>query len=222
MNILLFSGCFDTAIVSLFDGERLLGSKRLPSRSTSLLLAPAVGDLLKSFDVDFRFLDLIAVEAGPGAFTSLRVLVVTANAIAHAISKPVYSFNGLETRCFSQSLKSSKRYVVTLLNAYSNQVFVSVFDRLKNIFLHENLCIFFPEALELLLSFSSDADFLVKIKPEHQAELSAKLTGFDPIDTTVIDEQFVINKILDCRQKSCLKTSEMAMPFYIKAGFVTK
>lgn len=69
---------------------------RLGPRSHGELLAPAVRDLLAGAQLAATDLTAVAVGLGPGPFTSLRVGIVTAAAIALAAGRPAYGACSLD------------------------------------------------------------------------------------------------------------------------------
>jgi|GEM_PF-453319 len=74
----------------------------------------------------------IAVDCGPGAFTSLRVIISTVNGLSFASKIPLIGVSGLQALC-EQSLfalnaqkKLNVSHVACLLNAYNNDVYTLV------------------------------------------------------------------------------------------------
>ena len=60
-------------------------------------LMPMIRDLLKDEETSLADLDAIAVSAGPGSFTGIRIGVSTVRALAQACGKPVIKVPTLET-----------------------------------------------------------------------------------------------------------------------------
>lgn len=65
-------------------------------RRSGELLAPLIVEVLDEAGVDRRDVDLVGVGLGPGPFTSLRVGVVTAAALADALGVPAYGACSLD------------------------------------------------------------------------------------------------------------------------------
>jgi tRNA threonylcarbamoyladenosine biosynthesis protein TsaB len=115
--------------VSIFSGKEFLDSViKIDSRASSALV-PALDLLLKNHDLKLEDLDFIAVDKGPGAFTSLRVIIATVNGIAFDNKVPLIGINGLEALALQAEfaikdfVKNKPNRVISLLNAYNNEVY---------------------------------------------------------------------------------------------------
>lgn len=92
---------FDTATplvsVALHDGEEVI-AELLSDRSMKHgeQLAPLIAQALEQADAVRQDLTAIAVGAGPGPFTGLRVGLVTARALGFALDIPVYGACSLD------------------------------------------------------------------------------------------------------------------------------
>lgn len=77
-------------IIALREGERLVARKKFsaPRRQAEKLL-PEIDKLLKAKKVRLGDLEKIVVANRGGSFTSIRIGVITANALAYALKIPV-------------------------------------------------------------------------------------------------------------------------------------
>src|SRR2546423_15600438 len=66
------------------------------ARAHGELLAPAVADALREGGVKPGDLAAVVAGVGPGPFTGLRVGLVTAAALAHALAIPAYGVGSLD------------------------------------------------------------------------------------------------------------------------------
>jgi tRNA threonylcarbamoyl adenosine modification protein YeaZ len=94
---------FDTATpavtVALHDTERrltLAARDRVDARRHGELLLPTIDEVLRAAGADKQQLGAIAVGAGPGPYTGLRVGLATAVALGHALGLPVYGICTLD------------------------------------------------------------------------------------------------------------------------------
>lgn len=94
-----------------------------PQRDLAAVLADRVCILLKSKSHTLKALEKIVVHAGPGGFTSLRIGVTTANALAYALGVPIVGVTGAVADLDSLLERS------TDLQAAIGRVVLPVYDR---------------------------------------------------------------------------------------------
>lgn len=83
MKILALETSAVTASVAVTEGEKLLAQSFQNSGLThSATLMPMVADLLKNTGLKLEDMDVIAVSAGPGSFTGIRIGVAAAKGLA--------------------------------------------------------------------------------------------------------------------------------------------
>ena len=93
MLLLAFDTATPAVTVALYDTERrltLAARDRIDARRHGELLLPAIDEVLRAAGVGKERLGAIAVGAGPGPYTGLRVGLATAVALGHALGIPVH------------------------------------------------------------------------------------------------------------------------------------
>src|SRR5262245_25509962 len=99
MNILAFDTCLGAVSVAVrWRGpEGLLWGEagELRSAGHAERLVPMIAEVMAGTGADFASLDRIAVTQGPGGFTSVRVGIAAARALALATGKPVVTATSL-------------------------------------------------------------------------------------------------------------------------------
>lgn len=89
-----------TASVALTDGDRVIKSEFVNSGLThSETLLPMVKRVMG--DNEFSGLDAVAITAGPGSFTGVRIGVATVKGIAFAGNIPCYGVSTLEAIAYN-------------------------------------------------------------------------------------------------------------------------
>lgn len=89
-----------TASVALTDGDRVIKSEFVNSGLThSETLLPIVKRVMG--DNEFSSLDAVAITAGPGSFTGVRIGVATVKGIAFAGNIPCYGVSTLEAIAYN-------------------------------------------------------------------------------------------------------------------------
>ena len=97
------------------------------ARGSAATLAASLDSLFAEAEVSRSDLIGVAVTAGPGSFTGIRVGIATAKAIGFALKIPVFGIDTLDA-LFEEALQNtpiaaSVSHVWTLLNAYRGQLF---------------------------------------------------------------------------------------------------
>ncbi|MDH6110961.1 tRNA threonylcarbamoyl adenosine modification protein YeaZ [Kitasatospora sp. MAP12-15] len=91
MLLLAFDTATPAVTAAVHDGTAVLAqTHQVDARRHGELLLPAIGEVLAAAGVDKRDLTAVAVGVGPGPYTGLRVGLVTAAALGHALDLPVY------------------------------------------------------------------------------------------------------------------------------------
>lgn len=97
MKILALDSSAVAASVALCEDERLIAQSFQNSGLThSRTLMPMTASLLKNCGASLSDVDVVAVAAGPGSFTGLRIGVAAAKGLAFVDSKPCAGVSTLE------------------------------------------------------------------------------------------------------------------------------
>lgn len=82
--------------VALHEQETLLGASEISiQKSHSRLITILIQELMRNCNIKLSDLDAIAVSAGPGSYTGLRIGVSTAKGLCFALGKPLIAVNTL-------------------------------------------------------------------------------------------------------------------------------
>lgn len=91
MLLLAFDTATPAVTAALHDGTAVLAeSTRVDARRHGELLLPVIDQVLRDAGAARSDLTAVAVGVGPGPYTGLRVGLVTAAALGHALSLPVH------------------------------------------------------------------------------------------------------------------------------------
>lgn len=103
----------------------LIEKKVISKLESSKNLIPSIDSILTKHNLKLDDLNFIAVNKGPGPFTTLRVVIVTANALNFATNLPLIGIDGLEA--LQEEYQDQNFEVsVAILNAYNNDVYYSI------------------------------------------------------------------------------------------------
>lgn len=113
--------------VGLYDGDETLAEYVSTKKENhSVRLMPAVRCVMEDAGVRPEELDGIAVAAGPGSYTGVRIGVTTAKSMAWALQKPLYGVSSLEALAYN-GLWSSAR-ILTFFDARRGQAFAGLYE----------------------------------------------------------------------------------------------
>ena len=76
-------------------GQLVSEIKVLQTRSAAAALAPSIKDLFQQSSLEISSIDAVAVAAGPGSYTGLRIASSTAKGICMPLGKPLIASNTL-------------------------------------------------------------------------------------------------------------------------------
>ena len=143
--------------VALFEGTDLLHSAQALHEKYvhASELLPMIDLAFQKTKRNLNELDAVAVCAGPGSYTGLRIGVSTAKGICHARNIPLIAINSLEIQAYGCPLEVSS--VVAIMDARRDEVYTQSFkragetwmplDEIRAVILDDKrpLDVFFPE-----------------------------------------------------------------------------
>lgn len=130
-TFLSLQGSYSILEISLFKNSKHVYTIKEKNIKASSLLIPIIKKLLKDNNLKLNDLDFITADQGPGAFTSLRVIISTINGLSFANKIPLIGIDGLEA-IYNEAKEQSDNNIVAILNAYNNDVFYA-FNKNNNI-----------------------------------------------------------------------------------------
>ena len=161
MKILAFETSAKAASVALMENGKLLGESYQNTGLThSQTLMVMAEDLLKTCNLTAKDVNAVAVAAGPGSFTGVRIGVAAAKGFAWGGELPCYGVSTLEA--MARNLGVYQGYVIPAMDARRNQVYTAIFyaenGRLNR--LEEDMAISLAELGEKIKNFAEPV-FLV-------------------------------------------------------------
>jgi len=130
LKILAFETSAKAASVALTEGGKLLAESYQNTGMThSQTLMVMAQDLLKACGLTPKDVDAVAVAAGPGSFTGVRIGVAAAKGFAWGGELPCYGVSTLEA--MARNLGVYQGYVVPAMDARRSQVYTAIFHAEK-------------------------------------------------------------------------------------------
>ena len=161
MKILAFETSAKAASVALMENGKLLGESYQNTGLThSQTLMVMAEDLLKACNLTAQDVEAVAVAAGPGSFTGVRIGVAAAKGFAWGAELPCYGVSTLEA--MARNLGVWEGYVVPAMDARRSQVYTAVFHAEKGVLrrIEEDMAISLAELGEKIKNFQQPV-FLV-------------------------------------------------------------
>ena len=161
MKILAFETSAKAASVALLDGGKLLAESYQNTGLThSQTLMVMAQDLLKSCGLTAKDVEAVAVAAGPGSFTGVRIGVAAAKGFAWGGELPCYGVSTLEA--MARTLGVWQGYIVPAMDARRSQVYTAIFHADKGILtrVEEDMAISLQELGEKIKNYEENV-FLV-------------------------------------------------------------
>ena len=149
MLILAFETSAKAASVALTEDGKLLGEAYQNTGLThSQTLMVMAEDLLKTCGMTPQQVEAVAVAAGPGSFTGVRIGVAAAKGFAWGGEIPCYGVSTLEAMALNIGVWQG--YVVPTMDARRNQTYTAIFHAEKGVLtrMEEDMAISFEELKE--------------------------------------------------------------------------
>ncbi|MDD6202632.1 MAG: tRNA (adenosine(37)-N6)-threonylcarbamoyltransferase complex dimerization subunit type 1 TsaB [Lachnospiraceae bacterium] len=165
MKILALDSSGLTASVAVVEDEITIAEYTVNYKKThSQTLLPMLDEISKMTELDLATVDAIALAAGPGSFTGLRIGSATAKGLAQALQKPIVpvpTVDGLAGNLFG-----TDKLVCPLMDARRNQTYTGLYEfqkqgdtyRMNRIL--EQCAVALDEILEKINSLGREVIFL--------------------------------------------------------------
>lgn len=126
MKVLGIDSSGMTATVALIDENKLIAEYTVNNKRThSETLMPMIDKVLTSAETNIRDVELLAIAAGPGSFTGLRIGAATVKGLGLSINVPVAAIPTCEG--LAMNLSGTDRLVCPLIDARRNQVYTGLY-----------------------------------------------------------------------------------------------
>lgn len=127
MKVLALDSSGLVASVAIVQDDELLGEYTINHKKThSQTLLPMLDEVAKMIELDMNSIDFIAVSAGPGSFTGLRIGSATAKGLALALDKKIVSVPTIDAMAYN--LWGSDAQICPIMDARRNQVYTGLYQ----------------------------------------------------------------------------------------------
>lgn len=127
MKVLAIDSSGLVATVAVVEDNELIAEYTTNYKKThSQTLLPMLEHVKEMIDLDLNTIDYLAVAAGPGSFTGLRIGSATVKGLGLALNKPVVEVPTLEGLAYN--LCGTNHLVCPLMDARRNQVYTGIYE----------------------------------------------------------------------------------------------
>lgn len=127
MKVLAIDSSGLVASIAVVEDETLIGEYSINYKKThSQTLLPMLDEVAKMIELDLADIDVIAVSAGPGSFTGLRIGSATAKGLGLALDKKLVSVPTVDALAYN--LWGTDSVVCPLMDARRQQVYTGLYE----------------------------------------------------------------------------------------------
>ncbi len=177
MKILALDSSGLVASVAVAEEDKLLAEYTVNYKKThSQTLLPMLDEIAGMIDLDLSTLDAIAVAAGPGSFTGLRIGSATAKGLGLALEKPLISVPTVDALAYN--LWGSDKLICPIMDARRSQVYTGLYEfrNGKFVVLEGQMAVSVEELSEILNKKNREVIFLGDGVPVYRELLESLLT----------------------------------------------
>lgn len=162
MKILGIDSSGTVASVAIVDGDITVAEYTVNFKKThSETLLPMIDEIVRMTETDLSTIDAIAVAAGPGSFTGLRIGSATAKGLGMAYEVPIIPVPTCHALAYNV-WSTNDVIICPIMDARRNQVYTGIykFEAGKLVVLQDQTAIDIKELLDMLVAYEQDIVFV--------------------------------------------------------------
>lgn len=130
MKILALDSSGLVAGVALMENDVLVAEYTTNYRKThSQTLLPMLDEIKKMVELDLHTVDVIAVAAGPGSFTGLRIGAATAKGLGLSLKVPIAAVPTVDALAYN--LFGTDKLICPIMDARRSQVYTGLYEFIR-------------------------------------------------------------------------------------------
>lgn len=155
MRILGIDSSGTVASVALLDGDITIAEYTVNFKKThSETLLPMIDEIVRMTETDLSTIDAIAVAAGPGSFTGLRIGSATAKGLGMAYEVPIIPVPTCHSLAYNV-WTTNDAVICPIMDARRNQVYTGIYkyEDGKLVVIKDQMAVDIKELLSMLLAY---------------------------------------------------------------------
>ena len=161
MKILGLDSSGIVASVAVVEDDILVAEYTVNYKKThSQTLLPMLDEIAKMTELDLNTIDAIAVAAGPGSFTGLRIGSATAKGLGLALKKPLVAVPTVEGLAYN--LYDTQGLICPIMDARRKQVYTGIyrFEAHRLVTVEDQMAVPMEELITKLNAYQQPVTFL--------------------------------------------------------------
>ena len=180
MKILALDSSGLVAGVAVLEDDNCIAEYTINYKKThSQTLLPMLDEVSRMIELDLNSIDAIAVAAGPGSFTGLRIGSATAKGLGQALGKPLIGIPTVDGLAYN--LYGTEKLICPLMDARRNQTYTGLYefvrqeDNYELKILKEQCAVSLDEIMDEINKMNREVIFLGDGVPVFRAQLEEKV-----------------------------------------------
>ena len=180
MKILALDSSGLVASVAVLEDDNCIAEYTINYKKThSQTLLPMLDEVCQMIELDLNSIDAIAVAAGPGSFTGLRIGSATAKGLGQALGKPLIGIPTVDGLAFN--MYGTDKLVCPLMDARRNQTYTGLYEFVRKeenyelSVLKEQCAVALDEIIDCINEMEREVIFLGDGVPVFKAQLEEKI-----------------------------------------------
>lgn len=174
MKIIAVDSSGLVASVAVVEDDSMIAEYTVNYKKThSQTLLPMLEEIKSMTELDLESIDAIAVAAGPGSFTGLRIGSATAKGLGFALNKPIIPVPTVDA--LSYNLWGTKEVICPIMDARRDQVYTGLYEFVngEHTILMQQTPLSITELMEQINSLGRDVIFLGDGVPVYREKIES-------------------------------------------------
>lgn len=139
MKVLAIDSSGLVASIAILEEDNLIAEYTIHYKKThSQTLMPMLNEVANMIELDLQTIDVIAIAAGPGSFTGLRIGSATAKGLGLALKKEIVGIPTVDGLAFN--LYGTDKVICPIMDARRGQVYTGIYEFLQKSTSPDNVC----------------------------------------------------------------------------------
>lgn len=220
MKILAIESSGLVASAAIATEDTLLAEYTVNFKKThSQMLLPMVEEIVTMVGLELKEIDAIAVSAGPGSFTGLRIGSATAKGLGLALNKPIIPVP--TTQGIAANLYGTEGIICPLMDARRNQVYTGLYRCNKEGFtiVEDQMAVLVDEIIEKVNALGEPVTYLGDGVEAFSAILSEKTKvpfSFAPLHVNKQRAGALAARAVELYKEGVMQTAAEHEPDYLR------